>query len=313
MYLKYMDQIRFSSDHGHLFANSEPEEVWHKVADLIASISPKFEVFAVRPVFDDVIRLFHGKYPGYYAIKTPYHNLPHTLDVFVCAARLMHGLWISGTKLDNREIALVMFATLLHDVGYAQSRDGKETGTGAQYTPTHVARGLEFLHRYAHEHGIPDDFVQDLTPVICCSDPRLPISAISFPSDRIRLAGQILGTADLVGQMADRNYLEKLAFLFQEFEEANMGDFKSVHDMMRKTSLFFAKIQVKLDEDFAGLYSRFLPHFRKTLGEERNFYMESISKNMDYLAKLTAMDEAEYFKLLRRGGIIQKFLSGQST
>lgn len=307
-----MDQIRLPSDHGHLFANSEPEEVWHKAADLIASISPKFEFYVVRPLFDDVIRLFHGKYPGYYAIKTPYHNLPHTLDVFLCAARLMHGLWISGTKLDNREIALVMFATLLHDVGYAQERKGKETGTGAQYTPTHVARGLEFMRCYSLDHGIPDDFVRDLAPVISCSDPRLPISSISFPSDRIRLAGQILGTADLVGQMADRNYLEKLSYLFQEFEEAHMGDFKSVHDMMRKTSIFFAKIQVKLDEDFAGLYHKFLQHFRETLGEERNYYMESINKNMDYLARLTALDEAEYFKLLRRGGIIQKFLDGQS-
>jgi hypothetical protein len=306
-----MDQKRYSCDYSHLFDNCEPEEVWRKAFDLISAISPKFEFFVVRPVFDDVVRLFHGEFPGYCAIKTPYHNLPHTLDVFLCAARLMHGASVSGIKLENREIALIMFATLMHDVGYAQIRNGKETGTGAQYTPTHVARGLEFMRSYARTHGIPDDFVQDLVPVISCSDPRLPISSITFPNEHIRLAGQILGTADLVGQMADRNYLEKLAFLFQEFEEARMDDFKSVHDMMRKTGMFFAKIQKKLDEDFGGLYHRFLPHFRNTLGEERNFYMESIKKNMDYLTKLTSLDESEYFKLLRRGGIIKEFLTSQ--
>lgn len=305
-----MNQLRLSSDHSHLFSNNEPEEVWHKAVDLISGISPQFEFFVVQPVFNDAVRLFHGKYPGYYAIKTPYHNLPHTLDVFLCAARLIHGLRLSGTKLVNREIALVLFAALLHDVGYAQSRAGKEIGTGAQYTPTHVARGLDFTRTYAREHGIPDDFVQDLVPVISCSDPRLPISEISFPNDRILMAGQILGTADLVGQMADRNYLEKLALLFQEFKEAGMGDFKSVHDMMRKTEIFYAKIQNKLDEDFAGLYHKFLPHFRQTLGEEKNFYMESIRKNMDYLARITALDESEYFNLLRRGGIIKQFQSG---
>ncbi len=311
MHFKHMDQIRLPKDHSHLFANGEPEVVWRKAADLIASISPKFEFYVVRPLFDDILDLFRGKYPGYYAIKTPYHNLPHTMDVFLCAARLMHGMHVAGMKLDNREIALVMYATLLHDVGYAQLRDSEENGTGAQYTPIHVTRGLEFMRDYARGHGIPLDFVEDLVPVISCSDPRLPISSISFPNERIRLAGQILGTADLVGQMADRNYLEKLALLFQEFEEARMGDFKSVHDMMRKTGMFFAKIQKKLDEDFKGLYRKFVPHFKNTLGEEKNFYMESIHKNMEYLAKITALDESEYLRLLRRGDIIKKYLSSQ--
>jgi hypothetical protein len=270
MYSKYMNQRRNTRDHSHLFANSEPEEVWRKAADLIGSIAPSYKFAFFHMVFDDVIRLFRGEYPGYCPIKTPYHNLPHTLDVFLCAMRLIHGMQLSGMKLSNREIALVMVGTLLHDVGYAQKRDGTETGTGAQFTPTHVARGLEFMRSYAALRGIPADFAEDLVPVISCSDPRLPISIISFPNERILLAGQILGTADLVGQMADRNYLEKLAYLFEEFEEARMGDFKSVHDMMRKTGGFYAKIQTKLDEDFGGLYHRFLPHFKDTLGKERN-------------------------------------------
>jgi len=306
MYFKYMDQRLNTRNYSHLFANSEPEEVWHSAADLIGRVAPTYEFAFFRMVFDDVVGLFHGEYPGYCPIKTPYHNLHHTLDVFLCAMRLIHGMRLSGVALSNREIALVMMATLFHDVGYAQLRDGKERGTGAQYTPTHVARGLEFMRSYAAQRGIPADFVEELVPVISCSDPRLPISTISFPNDRILLAGQILGTADLVGQMADRNYLEKLSYLFQEFEEAHMGDFKSVHDMMRKTEGFYAKIQKKLDEDFGGLYHKFLPHFKDTLGKEKNLYMESIRKNMEYLAKITAMDESDYLSRLRRGGIVRK-------
>lgn len=33
------------------------------------------------------------------------------------------------------------------------------------------------------------------------------------------MLGEILGTADLTGQMADRTYLEKLLLLFLEFED----------------------------------------------------------------------------------------------
>lgn len=304
-----MKHRRGMSEFENLFAGRAPESAWDEAVELIAEMSPEYPFWVLRMIFDDVLRLFHGKYPGYYRIKTPYHNLPHTLDVFLCAARLMHGMHHSGTKLTGREVTLVLAATLLHDVGYAQSKDVPESGTGAQFTPTHVPRGIEFMHHYAAEHGIPADFAADLAPVISCSDPMLSVTRIDFADDRIRLAGQIVGTADLVGQMADRNYLEKLVLLFQEFREANMGNYASVHDMMRKTEGFHAKIRKKLDEDFGGLYHHLADHFKATLGDARNLYMESISKNMGYLAKVTAMDESEYLAQLRRGGIVRQFLS----
>lgn len=296
-----------------LFTSKEPESAWGTAVELIAEISPEYPFWVLRMIFDDVLRLFRGEYPGYYRIKTPYHNLPHTLDVFLCAARLVHGMRHSGATLSDREMTLVLAATLLHDVGYAQSTASRENGTGAQFTPTHVPRGIEFMHHYAAEHGIPADFADDLAPVISCSDPMLSVARIDFADDRIRLAGQIVGTADLVGQMADRNYLEKLVLLFQEFKEANMGNYTSVHDMMRRTESFHAKIRKKLDEDFGGLYRHLADHFKATLGDARNLYMESISKNMGYLAKITAMEESEYLAQLRRGGIIRQFLSDPSS
>jgi len=294
---------------GELFVNDDPDTVWRQASELVSRSNPAYDFTLVRGIFDDVMRLFRGQYPGYGPIKTPYHNLFHTLDVFLCAARLMHGMQLGGAGLSDREIALVLAATLLHDVGYAQLNDGNETGTGAQYTPVHVTRGIEFMRAYMARHKLPQDFANDLAPVISCSDPRLSISRINFPGARIRLAGQIVGTADLVGQMADRNYLEKLVYLFQEFQEAQMGGYKSVHDMMRKTKEFYASIQKKLDEDFGGLYHQLTLHFKDTLGQERNFYMESIRSNMDYLSRVTSLSETEYLSQLRRGGIIKQFQS----
>lgn len=292
-----------------LFANNDPDVVWRKAVFIINRINPAYDITLAHAVFDDVMRLFRGEYPGYCPIRTPYHNLPHTLDVFLCAVRLMHGVHLANTKLTDREITLVIFATLLHDVGYAQLRDGTETGTGAQFTPTHVQRGIEFMRSYIAERAIPADFADDLVPIISCSDPRLPLSRISFPNPRVLLIGQIVGTADLVGQMADRYYLEKLVSLYQEFEEARMGNYKSVHDMMRKTQHFYAQIQQKLDDGFGSLYHKLSLHFKDTLNTEQNFYMESIRKNMDYLTKVTALSESEYLSQLRRGGIVKQLQS----
>ena len=288
-----------------LFANSDPEVVWRKTVDIISLVDPAFNFPFMQNIFEDVMRLFRGKYPGYCPIKTPYHDQSHTLDVFLCAMRLVHGLHVSGTTLNDHEIALVMVAVLMHDVGYAQLHDGNESGTGAQYTKDHIMRGIRFMRQYFSERKIPARVADELMPIILCSDPMLPLAKISFPNTRIRLLGQILGTADLVGQMADRNYLEKLPGLYQELAEGKIGNYISSYDLICKTHGFYATIKNKLDRDFASLYTRLTAHFQKTLNTDRNYYMESITKNMDYLEKVIALGEAEYLSMLRRGYVTQ--------
>ncbi len=289
----------------YLFINGDPALTWAKATAVIKRINPAYDTSLVRRIFEDTVDLFLGKYPGYAAIKTPYHDLPHTLDVFICAVRLMHGLHVSGTRLSDEEITQVFVATLMHDVGYVQ-RKGEESGTGAQYTQSHVKRGLEFMRQFLAKAGLSQDFAARLEPIIHCSDPMLPLSQINFPNERTRMLGQLVGTADLVGQMADRAYLEKLPFLYEEFKEAQIGTYKNMYDLMRQTNKFYAAIQKKLDNDFGGLYTKLAQHFKDALGVEHNYYMESIEKNMAYLAQITSGEEADYQAMLRRGEILRR-------
>ncbi len=284
-----------------LFVNTDPDIVWRKAAEIIGRMHPAFDFSLARALFDDVVLLFRGKYSGYYPIRTPYHDLPHTMDAFLCAVRLMHGVQISGTPLSGHDVTLVMAATLLHDIGYAQLRNGKETGTGAQYTREHIERGIEFMRGYLGSRNLPATLANDLEPMIRCSDPSLPLVNISFPNASIRLLGQIVGTADLVGQMADRNYLEKLSALYLEFEEGNVGNYRSPYDMLCKTHEFYTLIQSRLDHDFSGVYKHLTSHFRETTGTARNYYMEAIEHNMTHLAQLEQLGEENYESLLRRG------------
>ena len=289
-----------------LTSNDNPDEVWGKAIIIVRLIDPGYDFAQVRSVFSDVLRLFHGQYPGYCAIKTPYHNLQHTLDVFLCAVRLAHGVHISGTPLTGREITCIMMATLLHDIGYAQALD-ENVGTGAQYTLTHVGRGIQFMRNYLLEHKFPPDFAAPIEHLMNSTNPGLNFDSIDFPDKRTRLLAQIVGSADIVGQMADRTYLEKLLFLYQEFNEARFGNYASMHDMLRQTKKFYEEaLEQKLNGNFEGIYKKFTFHFKSYMGVENNFYMESIAKNIDYLAKIIAMDETEYLSMLKRGGIVDK-------
>lgn len=290
-----------------LFDNCDPDEVWAKAVTIIRRIDPNFDFSPAQTAFQDVVRLFRGEYPGYRSVNTLYHDLHHTLDVFLCAVRLLHGAHISGLcpNLDGEGITLVMIAAMMHDTGYAQV-DGDETGTGAKYTQTHVCRGIEFMRRQIGERHYPPGWAAALEAMILCTDPALSHSQQSFPDERSRLLGRLVATADLVGQMADRTYLEKLLFLYFEFKEAHLGGFRGVHDLLRRTKQFYELTLKKLDNEFGCIYKLLTPHFDEEYGVERNYYLESIEKNIAYLSQIVQLDEEALLSKLKRGGIAEK-------
>lgn len=300
-----MKHIPTSAEINDLFANSDSGTAWAKAAGILAYSNPGYDTSLIKTAFDDVMCLFRGDYPGYGSIKTLYHDKPHTLDVFLCGIRLMHGVQLSGTRLTDEEMTLIMIATLMHDIGYSQL-DGEEGGTGAQYTQTHVKRGIAFMKRYLVERHLPLKFADTLEPMMSGTDPALKFSRIDFPDERTRLLGQIVATADLAGQMADRTYLEKLLFLYLEFKEANFGNYQNMYDLLRQTSRFYALTREKLDGPLGGMYTMLSLHFKEVMGVENNYYLESIEKNIAYLEKVISLNEAEYLSMLKRGGIAEK-------
>lgn len=293
------------ADISDLFTNGDPDAVWLKASDIIKLINPAYDFSVAQTSFNDIVRLFRGEYPGYCTIKTLYHNLHHTMDVFLCAVRLMHGAHISGIRLADKDMTLIMMGALMHDIGYAQ-RIGEELGTGAQYTMTHVGRGIKFMEGYTARQGFPDDLADHLKFIIRCTDPAENIPKIEFPDERTHLLGQLVSSADLTGQMADRTYLEKLLFLYLEFEEAHFGNYQSIHDMLSKTRTFYEMIRRKLDTDLGCIYTRLTYHFKECYGVERNYYLESIEKNIAYLDKITKQSEEKHLAMLKRGGIVER-------
>jgi hypothetical protein len=162
------------------------------------------------------------------------------------------------------------------------------------------------MKSYIAERQLPLSFVPSLEPMMTGTDPALKFSEIDFPDKRTRLLGQIVATADLTGQMADRTYLEKLLFLYLEFKEAHFGNYQNMYDLLRQTKSFYSVTREKLDGAFGGMYINLSYHFKDVMGVENNFYLESIEKNIAYLEKVIALDEAEYLSMLKRGGFVEK-------
>lgn len=280
-------------------------EVEAQVADIVKSFAPGHDLTRVSGTFQLLDRAFDGKLPGYQNLKTLYHNRTHTNEVVLCAARMLHGLHLSGQGVDGDHLDAALIGALMHDVGYLMS-DAEASGTGAQFTASHVLRGVEFTRRHLAE--LPANVLEATTKVILLTDHRKHPDWVTFDNLQQQRAAYATATADLIGQMANREYLERVLFLYYEFEEAQMGGFADVHDLLEKTTAFYNMTKGRLDKDLKGMSVNLARHFGKQTGSERNFYQESIDRNLAYLNSIVTTEREHRLEKLRRGHVVEKVL-----
>jgi len=267
----------------------------------------------VEKIYDDISSLFEGRYAGFRASNTKYHNLEHTNAVALAVARLMHGLWLEGHPFTAGDLVLGIVAALFHDTGLIQAEYDTE-GTGAKYTIGHEKRSIDLARNYLPSHGFDAEAVEDCSYMILYTILFKPVQDIPFRREAVSLLGRILGSADLLAQMADRSYLEKIPLLFFEFKEGGVPNYSNELDMLVATENFYEFIfKKRLFGDLGNIAAVLRSHFRVRWNIDNDLYMESVEKNIAYLRLLNEScggDYHCYLKKLRRGNILRN-LYGQ--
>jgi hypothetical protein len=300
-----MDPTTNSKDISTLLAIGSSEEVLSEVLEIMRLISPDFNTEPVRNVFDAVERLYRGDFPGYRACNTGYHDFRHAIEAFLAISRLIHGAVLDNESISERQIITALIAAILHDVGYIQEESDTQ-GTGAKHKAHHEQRSMDFLSRHGFEFGLSDEEIAAGRVIILCTDMDTDIKTISFPTPRIELLGKLLGTADLMAQLAERKYLEKLLYLYYECKEAGVGDYESELDILRKAVNFYDFFEERLRTTLGGV-DRFMQlHFASKWGINKNLYHEAINKQKDYLLKILKIPDADPRDYLKQGGIVKK-------
>lgn len=284
-----------------LIVMSDPHAVFAEVRYILSLLIADFDGTALNQVFQDVVRLFRGKYPGYQQCNTWYHDLKHTTDCLLAMARLLHGATLNGLAIPEREVSLGLIAALLHDTGYIQTSDDLE-GTGAKYTMVHVPRSVAFMEKYFPQAGFSDRDLDYCRCCINCTGLEVSIGELTFESEHHQIVGWMLGTADLLGQMADRTYLERLPFLYREFEEGKVPGFESELDLLTKTPAFWEFTKQRLVKELGNVARFMRDHFRVRWELDRDLNQETIEGNISYLKFILENHESEYRRHLRRGG-----------
>lgn len=257
-----------------------PAETLAEIKNILLLIDPAPEPSPIEKIYADIIRLFNGEFQGYRASTTKYHNLEHTCSTALATARIIHGLHLQGQAFFPKLVQLCLVGALFHDTGLIQTKE-EVTGTGAQYTIGHEDRSIVVMEKYLTENGYSQEDIRDCGHMIKCTELFFPIEDIPFVSEAVRRMGKVLGTADLVAQMADKNYQEKLPLLFLEFQEAGMEGFESPLELFKKTEEFYRSVARKrMAGVLGGVSSAALYHFRERWKIDNNLYEESIKYNI---------------------------------
>jgi hypothetical protein len=279
-------------------STKDPAAVAQEVSAAYLTVFPAGDRQFVPRAFDWANACFTGDYKDYQPIDARYHDFEHTLQGTLCFARLLRARYQAGGQpvLSERIFQLGLLAMLLHDTGYLKKR-GDTQGTGAKYTLTHVKRSTEFAAGLLAEVGCQPADIRAVQNMIRCTGLDAALNVIQFQDQMEKTVGLALGTADLLGQIAADDYIEKLPVLYAEFEEAArqtpdranlLGMFSSAADLMLKTPVFWEKyVTLKLNRDLEGIY-RFLNH---PYPDGPNYYFQRIELNMARLRALLAANE----------------------
>ena len=163
-----------------------------------------------------------------------YHNVEHTILVTLTGQQVLHGKLMRSGGVSCEDWLHFIISLLCHDIGYIKGvcRDDRAeerlyaTGldkmmiklpfgaTDASLAPFHVDRGKLFVEERFGNHLLID--TQAVKRNIELT--RFPVPADGNHSDTVNYPG-LARAADLIGQLCDPRYLQKIPALFYEFEE----------------------------------------------------------------------------------------------
>lgn len=268
-----------------------PSEVRDYVNQLYSQTyqSTRF-VQKINQVFDDFARLYEGRYHGFLACDTLYHDMQHSLDVTLAMARLLSGYEQHHPRQQLGDVRFVLgiVISLFHDAGYIRRSNDQHAENGAIYTLTHVSRSGDFLKAYLSKVGL-GNYTQLAALLVHFTGYEFDLDDIETEHPKDRTLGYLLGTADLIAQMSDRCYLEKCRDrLYPEFVLCGLAGgqtnrssalFRSPTDLLNKTPDFFRySVLKRLNHHFDGAFEYASVHFGGP-----NHYMGFITRNIHHL------------------------------
>lgn len=186
-----------------------------------------------------------------------YHNVEHTILVTLVGQEILRGKHIREGGVACEDWLHYIISLACHDIGYVKGVCRKDrqgwyaTGNGdemvnlplgctdASLTPYHVDRAKLFIDERFGGHKLIDVGIIKHNIELT----RFPVPKASDHQDTIHYPG-LVRAADLIGQLSDPRYLNKISSLYYEFEETGFNQkvgYENPSDLRDNYPQFFWK------------------------------------------------------------------------
>lgn len=199
-----------------------------------------------------------------------YHNVEHTIFVTLVGQEILRGKHIREGKVTTEDWLHFIISLVCHDIGYVRGvcrqdrfaqrmyATGKDDvmvqlppgATDASLTPYHVDRGKLFVGERFGGHKLIDAEIIKKNIELT----RFPVPLDTDHQDTVHYPG-LVRAADLIGQLSDPRYLQKISALFYEFEETGVNaqlGYKHPDDLRAKYPKFYWNVVYPYIRDAAG-------------------------------------------------------------
>lgn len=172
----------------------------------------------------------------------PYHDMNHTIMVTAVGQEILRGKHLREGGVTPSDWLHYIISLLCHDIGYVRGvlrndshnsyaiNENGETvslpawATDASLTPYHVERAKIFVRERLGRRKLDDAREIDADTVARnIEHTRFPVPEANDYQETNDYPG-LVRAADLIGQMADPNYMRKISALFREFEETGAAE-----------------------------------------------------------------------------------------
>jgi len=202
------------------------QERYHRTYGLLEPEYPHIAAFVAQLALENIANS-----------DAAYHDMHHTIQVTEVGLEILYGKHLSEGGVTPQDWLHFTIALLCHDIGYVRGicrgdHDGEYVSdadgsrvtlppgsTDAALTPYHVARGKLFVRERFSDVSAIDVGVVEAN----IEHTRFPIPQGDEHRDTTDYPG-LLRAADLIGQMADINYMRKVSSLFNEFRETGAAE-----------------------------------------------------------------------------------------
>ncbi len=289
----------------NLVQMESPEAVLDEAITVLGQVSPlEVDTLAIRSAFNQTVSLYQGVWEDTKGCNTDYHDLKHVTDCFLAMVRLLHGALVTGIQVSSRQVHQGLVAALLHDVGYLQNCEDTE-GTGAKFTTSHVRRSMDFVGRHFAVFGLQESEVHACMAMIHCTDLNCDPGSVPFADKTSQQIGKMLATADIMAQMADRTYLEKLLLLYHELDEARINAYGDEVDLLHQSKDFYVRMAQRFETQLSSTNRLMRHHFEARWNIHQDLYQRAIDNQRAYLTSILTCADVDPRDRLRRSRIVE--------